>query len=117
MFQFGKIVRVLNSKEKDMISADNNVLAVLEMWDDIILTALVHAGLNEKIKAGDYAITEVQMLGPNMMRHMVVKVMSGKSGEDTWKLYRKMYNKRNPQSEMELPNLSLDMGPSKGMIR
>lgn len=117
MFQFGKVIKVLGNKEKDLISADSNVVCVLEMWDEIILTAIVHAGLNDQIKTGDYVITEVQAIGPNLMRQMVTKILRGKTGEDIWKAYRKMFNKRNPQAEIELPNLSLDVNPSRGMIR
>lgn len=117
MFQFGKVLKVYSQKEKDVISAESSVLCLLEMWDDIILTAVVHASLNDKVKIGDFVLTDVQPISQNMLRHAVIKIVRGKLGEETWKYYRRMHTARQEQQAIQLPQMPLDINPSRGMIR
>lgn len=117
MFQFGKVSKVYSSKEKDVISAEPSVLCQLEMWDDVVLTAAVHPTLGDKIKSGDFVITDVQPISQNMIRHVVIKLIRGKLGDETWKSYRKMHLARQEQQAIQLPQMPLDINPSRGMIR
>ena len=114
MFQFGRVTKVLSAKDKDITSSDNLTVAVLEMWDEVIITAAVHPAIQEKVKSGDFVVTEINPISQNMNRQTVVKIVAGKNGDDIWKSYRKMFMKRNPQAQDDAP-IAIDL--PRGMIR
>ncbi len=113
MFQFGKVLKVFKPEDKEIESGDKSVQALIEMWDEVILTTAVMQNIEEKLKAGDFVITEISPLSPNLYRHTVVKALRGKTGLDAWNEYKKVFNKRK---DAEMPQMDLDI-PKGRMIR
>lgn len=114
MFQFGKVLKVFNPEDKEVESADKTVQALVEMWDEVLLTCGVAMQLSGKLKQGDFVITEISPLSQNLFRHTIVKVLKGKSGLEGWQEYKRIFNKRN-QAQDGMP---MDLEIPKGrMIR
>ncbi len=116
MFQFGRVLKIFKPGAKDVFSSDFNVHALLEMWDDVRLTALVHAGIAEKLKQGDFVVTEIVPISQNIFRHVTVKVIRGKQGEETWREYKGFLEKKQKGQEKAPQSINLDI-PRNGMIR
>lgn len=114
LFQYGKVLKVFSPEDKEIESADRNVQALVEMWDEIILTCGVAAQVSGKIKAGDFVVTEISPLSQNVFRHTVVKLLKGKAGADAWAEYKRIFNKRSQNAET--PSIDLDI-PKGRMIR
>ena len=114
MFQFGKVLKVFNPEDKEVESSDKTVQALVEMWDEVLLTCGVAMQLSSKLKAGDFVITEISPLSQNLFRHTIVKVLKGKSGIEGWQEYKRIFNKRNQNAEAQ--NFDLEI-PKGRMIR
>ena len=87
MYHPGKVIEVLS--KKNTISADSSVQAVLEMWDENVLTMLVDPKIAAKVKKGNFVLVDYRpqekVPAP---RHVVVKVLSPAEGRRIWNRYK-----------------------------
>ncbi|MFH0927682.1 MAG: hypothetical protein V1822_03830 [Candidatus Micrarchaeota archaeon] len=110
MYHPGKIVEVFRKTDKDIVSADESVQATLEMWDENVLTLLVHPKIADKIKAGQTVLADYrpdEKREQPVPRHEIVKIISGKKAEKIWGAYKDMLDskkrKANVAIEKQLP--------------
>lgn len=106
MYHPGKVVEVLRPADKDVLAADGNVQAVLQMWDDEVLTFLVPPKLAGKIKAGQTALVDYGLDDSHKFpapSHTVVKILAGPKAENVWKTYKELLARRKRQSEERQP--------------
>ena len=100
-YHVGKVLEVLS--DKDTESSDSSVQAVVETWDENVITYLVDPKLKEKIKVGDivlidYNPTEKQPFRP---REIIVKILPKEKGERVWNYYKEFF-KRRPKVKEEV---------------
>lgn len=114
MFQFGKVLKVFKADDKESESSDKSCHAVLKMWDEVIITALVQGALTDKIKVGDFAVVEIVPISQNLNRPVIVKLVKGKSAEEAWKAYTDFFENR--KNELQGKSMNLDL-PKGGMVR
>jgi hypothetical protein len=104
MYHPGKVIAVLSSREKGIVSADTNVQVTMRMWDDNVLTMLVAPKIAPKIKEGDMVLADYRPEG-NMTvpvpRHVVVKILSGKSADKMWREYISVHDKKKKHESRE----------------
>ncbi len=95
MYHPGKVMRLFSPKDKEVLSADDNLHALVEMWDENIFTVLVDAKLAAKIREGDVVIVDYYPISPQSQvpKRVVTKVLRGKASEALWTAY-KAYHKR-----------------------
>ncbi len=101
-YHVGRVLEILS--EKDTASSDLSVQAVVETWDENIITYLVDPKIKDKIKVGDivlidYNPTETQPFRP---KEIIVKVIPGEKGEKVWSYYKEFFRKR-PKIKVSMP--------------
>jgi len=110
MYQFGKVLKVFKPEDKEVESSDKSVQALVEMWDEVIITTGVASNLAEKLKVGEFVITEISPLSQNLFKHTIVKAVKGKTGLETWSEYKRVFNKRKQESEEQQMDLEIPKG-------
>jgi len=99
MYHPGKIVKIFSGKSGDVKSADNTTQALVEMWDDNIFTFLVDSHIAGEVKEGHVVLVDYNPVSAStpVPKHMITKILTGKTAELTWNRYKK-YNERNRKS-------------------
>jgi len=106
MFHVGKVVKVLGKNDKNVIAADYSTQALLEMWDDNIITLNVDEKLSSEIKEKDVVLVDYSptILGSSAVpKHTITKILRGKTGEDLLKEYQKFHRDRKKQDTPPQP--------------
>ena len=95
MYHPGKIIRLLSPQDKDVISADQSVHALVEMWDENVFTVLIDERLGTKPKEGDVVIVDYYPISPQSQvpKRVVTKILRGKAAELLWSTY-KVYQRK-----------------------
>ena len=91
MYHPGKVILVYPPKDKAIESADSYTQAMLEMWDENMITVAVDPHLAGKIKKDDIVIVDYTTPKLN-----IIKILRGEIGKQTWRLYKERYDKRKP---------------------
>jgi hypothetical protein len=92
MYHVGKVLSVLSSG-KDVISSDESIQAVLEMWDKNILTFTVDPKIAKAIRHDECVLVDYTPMSEKMPvpRHLIVKILKGKTADEVWKQYKKFF--------------------------
>lgn len=95
MYHPGKVIEILSNNDKNVKSCDDSTQAIVEMWDENQFTFLVETALAKKIKKNDIVLIDYRPLSDKLPipRHTIVKILSGKLGQDVWKTYEKFHDK------------------------
>ncbi len=96
MYHPAKVLKLFSPKDKEVISADDSLHALVEMWDENIFTVLVDDKLASKIKEGDVVIVDYYPLSPQSQvpKRVVTKILRGKGAEFLWNTYKSYHKKQ-----------------------
>jgi hypothetical protein len=113
MYHPGKVIEVF-SKSKNVHSSDSTTQAMLEMWDENLITVLVEKKLNKQMKKQDVVLVDYRPMNDKPVpRLIVVKVLKGKTATDTWKTYKDHHkNKKSsptPQMPAQIPTQNVNV--------
>ncbi|AJF60781.1 MAG: hypothetical protein J4224_01725 [Candidatus Diapherotrites archaeon] len=113
MYHLGKVIKLLKSSDKGIVSADNSVQARCEMWDENQVIVLVHPSLNEAVKENDFVLVRYAQPEPT-----IIKTLSQKQGKELWEELRSFFEKKRTASaeKMQFPFAPQNAGLEK-MIR
>ncbi|MBI2583540.1 MAG: hypothetical protein HYW25_02635 [Candidatus Aenigmarchaeota archaeon] len=96
MYHPGKVVKVLAGKE-----SNDPTQAVLEMWDDNLLTFLVDSRIASEVKEGDIVLVDYRSVTPaNPNSHVIVKILHGGDASGIWRKYKESYEKKGRNQRM-----------------
>jgi hypothetical protein len=100
MYHPGRIVKILGPKDKNIVSCDATVQAVVEMWDDNLFTFLVDSKIAGKVKEDDVVLVDYTPM-PNspLPKHLIVKVLRGESANTIWKKYKGYHQRQLAMKE------------------
>ena len=104
MYHPGKIIVVLSSTDKNIVSSDASTQATLRMWDENVLTMAVAQKIASKIREGDIVLADYRPakgLSVPVPSNIIVKILRGKSAEKMWNEYREVYDKRKKNEHNE----------------
>ena len=95
-FHPGKILQILKPSSKNIISANASTQAVIEMWDENILTFTVAQKIASKAKKGDVVIVDYNPTSEKMQipKTVITKILRGKIADETWKQYKEYLKKK-----------------------
>jgi hypothetical protein len=103
MYHPGKVMEVLRPTDKEVVSADESVQAILNMWDENILTMSVSPELADKIKKGQTVLVDyrpTKEFEAPIPAHNIIKIITAKKAESVWNAYEEMKervkNRKNP---------------------
>ena len=103
MYHIAKVLKVLAPDGKDIISADRDTQAALEMWDTNQTILYVEPAIVNDLKQGDFVLVDYRpMLKVNFPapRGKIVKILRGKLGEETFEKMRDYHeNKHNSRDK------------------
>ena len=102
-FHPGKILTIYKPKSKDVISADTTTQAMIEMWDENILTFTVDPKISTKIKKNDIIIVDYNPTSEKMQipKTIITKILRGKTADETWKKYKEYFKKKQSQAKRQ----------------
>ena len=88
-------MKLLSPADRDVIAADENLHALVEMWDENIFTVIVDAKIAQKIKEGDVVIIDYYPISAQspVPKRIITKILRGKPASFLWDTY-KSYHKR-----------------------
>lgn len=91
MYHVAKVLNVI-SGGKNIISSNNDTQAMLDMWDENLVTVLVADSLADKLKEDDVVLVDYRPKDNSSAPNMVVcKILRGKEGEEIWEHYRRHF--------------------------
>jgi len=103
-YHVGKVLEIFYHRDKDIESSDSSVQALVETWDENVITYSVDPRLVDELKVGDivlidYNPTSQQPFRPKMI---IVKILKGEKARKTWESYKEYYKKR-PRRRVKTP--------------
>ena len=103
-YHVGRILEIFSSSDKSIKSADASTQALVETWDENIITYAVDPKIANELKVGDivlidYNPTSQQPFRPKMI---IVKILGGEKGKKTWEAYKEYFKKR-PKLRVSIP--------------
>src|SRR3972149_9987038 len=91
----GKVVKVFSSRDGDVRSSDSSTQVLVEMWGENVFTFMVDSHISD-IKDGEIVLVDYTPLSSTnpTPKHLVVKVLKGKTADATWNRYKKYHENR-----------------------
>ena len=122
MYHIGVVEKLIRHSDKGIYAAENTTQALVKMWDEGIITVLVHPMLNGQIKEKDYVLVR---FAPQASEETIVKILPKKTGEYLKDYYKKFIDakkKKEPQPQklrLEVPKVidNPESLPLSGMVR
>lgn len=94
MYHVGKVIKVI-AGGKNVISSNNDTQAMLEMWDENLITVLVSDTIADQIKTNDIVLVDYRpkdnSSAPNMQ---VCKILRGAEGKMIWEDYKEHFQSK-----------------------
>lgn len=106
MYHIGKVVEIFSNRDLEVKSAEATVQATVEMWDDNVITFMVHPKLVRNIKVDDLVLVDYSPSSKNIPvpRNLIVKILRGKKGQEAWEKYRSFHRSRPSQGAIAPPS-------------
>lgn len=101
----GRVLEIFYPRDKEIESSDSSVQALVETWDENVITYSVDSRVADKLKVGDivlidYNPTSEQPFRPKMI---VIKILKGEKAKKTWDTYKEYYKKRPKSKPAQVP--------------
>jgi hypothetical protein len=92
MYHIGKVVEIFAGEDKNIVAFDNSTQALLDMWDENMITLGIDPHISKSLKKSDIVLVDytATQTGPRML---VVKILRGEIGTRAWKQYKDQYEK------------------------
>ena len=95
MYHPGRVLEVFSTKDKNIDATDGTTQAMLEMWDDNLITVLVETQLSAKVKKDDIVLVDYRPMQSQPVPKMtVIKILKGPVAKRTWSTYKDHHSKR-----------------------
>lgn len=113
-FHPGKIITIMKPG-KDVISATPTTQALIEMWDENVLTFTVDQKIAPSVKKNDIVIVDYNPTSEKnqIPKTIITKILRGKVAEETWKRYREYFKKK--QHEAHTRRIAVPVQQSQGV--
>ncbi len=85
MFHIARVLKVLKSDDKNIVSADKTTVAMVRTWDENTLLLAVDENIADRIKENDYVLADYRtQQNTSSPRHLITKIMKDSVGKDIW---------------------------------
>lgn len=104
-FHLGKILKVIKS-DKEVISSDSSVQAIVEMWDENQMVLGVEAGIAPQLKVNDIVLVDYNPMPgipQPIPKQQIVKIVRGKQAKDCWDIFKKYHAEKKNKNGEEQP--------------
>jgi len=110
-FHVGKVLKVLGIS-KDIVSAESETHAIVEMWDTNQFLLKADARIAAQVKEGNIVVVDYNPIPgfpQPIPKQTIVKILRGKQGKECWLLFEKYRETRKKKAENiqepELPSI------------
>lgn len=101
MYHIAKVLKVLKTDDKNILSADRTTVAMVRTWDENTLTLLVDENISDKIKEADYVLADYRSQQQNPApRQVITKILRENIGKDMWQLAAEHFEELKRRSGM-----------------
>ena len=92
MYHVGRVVELFSSEDKNVVAWDNSTQALLDMWDENLITLAIDPHISRHVKKNDILLVDYSQTrtGPKML---AVKVLRGDVAKKTWDKYKQHFEK------------------------
>lgn len=99
MYHPGMVLKVFRDKSEDVVSSDSSVQVMLEMWDENLVTVLVHKKLAKELKENDVVLVDYRPYSDKLPfpKMMASKILRGATADETWKKYKQKHEQLKKQ--------------------
>lgn len=104
MFHVGRVLEVFGGDDKSVIAFDNSAQALLDMWDENMITVAVDSHLSKSIKKDDIVLVDYTPIQSGQPKMVVVKILRGEVAKRTWKNYKDNFEKLRAKGQIKQPN-------------
>jgi len=103
MYHVGRVMEIFSGDDKSVIAFDNSAQALLDMWDENMITVAIDSHLSKSIKKDDIVLVDytATQTGPRMV---VIKILRGEVAKRTWKNYKDNFEKLRAKGQIKQPN-------------
>ena len=103
MYHVGRVIEIFSGDDKSVIAFDNSAQALLDMWDENMITVAIDSHLSKSIKKDDIVLVDytATQTGPRMV---VIKILRGEVAKRTWKNYKDNFEKLRAKGQIKQPN-------------
>ena len=100
MYHVGRVLEVFSGDDKNVVAFDNTAQALLDMWDENMITVVIDSHLTKSIKKDDVVLVDytAAQTGPRMV---VVKILRGEVAKRTWKFYKDNFEKLRAKGQIK----------------
>ncbi len=100
MFHVGRVLEVFSADDKSIIGFDNTAQALLDMWDENMITVAIDSHLTKSIKKDDIVLVDYtpSQTGPRMV---VIKILRAEVAKRTWKNYKDNFEKLRAKGQIK----------------
>lgn len=97
----------------EIVSSDNTTQAMVEMWDENLLTLQVDNRLSSNVTDGDIVVVDYQPIDPKSTapKMVVTKILKGTLGGRVWGTYRDYHNRKKGMVPSDMAMQSQGMPP------
>jgi hypothetical protein len=95
MYHVGRIIEIMHHEDKEIISSNKSVQAVVEMWDENVMTVGVDEALYQKIRNKDVVVVDYTPVSEKIVlpKQTIIKIIKGKKADTVWKAYKDFFHK------------------------
>ncbi|KHO47788.1 MAG: hypothetical protein QT00_C0002G0450 [archaeon GW2011_AR5] len=100
MYHVGRVIEIFSGDDKSVIAFDNSAQALLDMWDENMITVAIDSHLSKSIKKDDIVLVDytATQTGPRMV---VIKILRGEVAKRTWKNYKDNFEKLRAKGQIK----------------
>jgi len=100
MYHVGRVLEVFAGDDKGVVAFDNTAQALLDMWDENMITVAIDSHLTKSIKKDDVVLVDytATQTGPRMV---IVKILRGEVAKRTWKNYKDNFEKLRAKGQIK----------------
>lgn len=87
MFHIARVLKVLKSDDKNILSADKTTAAMIRTWDENTIILTVDENIADKIKENDFVLADYRaQQNTSAPRQLITKILKESVGKDIWAL-------------------------------
>jgi len=101
MYHIGIVEYMISPSQKGMVSSDDTVQAVVRMWDENLLILLVDKKICNKVKKGDYVLSDYTPMTPTSKHRKlyITKILPKDEGSKIWNEFQAEADRRKNMSK------------------
>ena len=99
MYHLGRVIELFSGDDKSIVAFDGSAQAMLDMWDENLITVGIDTHLAKSIKKEDIVLVDYSatQTGPRMV---VIKVLRGELAKRSWKQYKEHFDKMRSKGQV-----------------